>query len=56
MDVLLANPAKANRVLGWQPEVSFPELVRMMVDSDMAHLQHEGSKYAPRLAVTEAAA
>ncbi|MFN3484810.1 MAG: GDP-mannose 4,6-dehydratase, partial [Planctomycetota bacterium] len=36
---LLANPAKARRKLGWKPEVSFPELVRMMVDADLERLR-----------------
>jgi GDPmannose 4,6-dehydratase len=39
VDLLLANPTKANTVLSWVPDVSFPELVRMMVDADMAHLR-----------------
>jgi hypothetical protein len=26
-------------VLGWEPSVSFEELVRMMVDSDLAELE-----------------
>ncbi|MBY0526069.1 MAG: GDP-mannose 4,6-dehydratase [Gemmataceae bacterium] len=38
VDLLLANPAKARRDLGWTPSVSFPELVAMMVDEDMAAL------------------
>jgi GDPmannose 4,6-dehydratase len=32
---LVGNPAKARGVLGWKPTVTFPELVRMMVDSDL---------------------
>jgi GDPmannose 4,6-dehydratase len=36
VDVLLGDPTKARRVLGWQPKVSFRELVRIMVDADMA--------------------
>lgn len=32
---LLGDPSKAREVLGWQPEVEFPELVRMMVESDI---------------------
>jgi GDPmannose 4,6-dehydratase len=36
---LLSNPAKARRKLGWKPEVSFPELVRMMVDADLERLR-----------------
>ena len=35
---LLANPAKAQRVLGWKPTVTFQALVRMMVDADMKRL------------------
>jgi GDPmannose 4,6-dehydratase len=38
VDLLLANPAKAHR-MGWQPEVTFEGLVRMMVDSDLASLR-----------------
>jgi len=41
VDNLRANAAKARRVLGWEPRVSFPELVRMMVDADMAELQRK---------------
>ena len=37
---LLADNAKARQVLGWQPVVSFPELVNMMVDADMARLRN----------------
>ncbi|MGZ3454769.1 MAG: GDP-mannose 4,6-dehydratase [Polyangiales bacterium] len=36
VDVLLGDPAKATRDLGWKPKVSFKELVRLMVDSDLA--------------------
>lgn len=35
VDVLLGNPAKAERVLGWQRKVDFPGLVKMMVDYDL---------------------
>lgn len=38
VDVLLADPGKARRQLGWQPTVGFGALVRMMVDADMARL------------------
>jgi GDPmannose 4,6-dehydratase len=31
---LLGNPAKAWEILGWTPSVSFPELVRDMVEAD----------------------
>ncbi|MCM2267874.1 MAG: GDP-mannose 4,6-dehydratase [Elusimicrobiales bacterium] len=35
VETLLGNPAKSRRVLGWKPEVSFPELVREMAASDL---------------------
>eukprot|EP01129_Flabellula_baltica_P013021 TRINITY_DN597_c1_g1_i1.p1 TRINITY_DN597_c1_g1~~TRINITY_DN597_c1_g1_i1.p1 ORF type:complete len:351 (-),score=78.58 TRINITY_DN597_c1_g1_i1:34-1086(-) len=35
VETLLANPAKANNVLGWKPETSFPELVQKMVRNDI---------------------
>jgi len=39
VDTLLADPAKARTVLGWEPRVGFEDLVRMMVDADLARLQ-----------------
>ncbi len=36
VDLLIADPSKANKKLGWKPEVSFKELIEMMVDSDLA--------------------
>ncbi len=38
VDVLLADPTKARRLLGWKPTVGFADLVRMMMDADMARL------------------
>jgi GDPmannose 4,6-dehydratase len=35
VDLLLADPTKAREKLGWRPRVSFQELVRRMVDSDV---------------------
>jgi GDPmannose 4,6-dehydratase len=35
VDLLVADPSKAAAVLGWEPKVSFSELVRMMVDADL---------------------
>lgn len=34
VDVLLADPSKAKRVLGWSPKISFKELVDRMVEND----------------------
>jgi GDPmannose 4,6-dehydratase len=38
VDVLQADPSKAKRVLGWEPEVSFEQLVVMMVEADLKRL------------------
>jgi GDPmannose 4,6-dehydratase len=38
VDLLLADPTKARKELGWKTKVSFPELVAMMVDADLARL------------------
>lgn len=34
VDLLIGNPAKAKRVLGWEPQVRFNELVEIMADAD----------------------
>jgi GDPmannose 4,6-dehydratase len=41
VDLLISDPTKARTELGWEPAVTFRELVTMMVDSDMERL---GSK------------
>jgi len=41
VDLLQGDPSKAKKVLGWQPKVSFRELVRMMTDADMKIAQRE---------------
>ena len=35
VDVLRGDPAKARSILGWQPRVTFAELVKMMVERDV---------------------
>ncbi|MBN8656085.1 MAG: GDP-mannose 4,6-dehydratase [Anaerolineae bacterium] len=35
VDLLISNPTKARTQLKWEPEVTFKELVTMMVDSDL---------------------
>ena len=50
---LLGNPDKARRVLGWNPaKTPFPELVRRMVEADMANIAVEsaGKKIRTNLA------
>lgn len=41
--LLVGNPGKARRALDWKPEVSFRDLVRMMVDADLEALRVERS-------------
>ena len=35
VEELVADSAKASKVLGWRPEIGFEELVKIMVDADM---------------------
>jgi GDPmannose 4,6-dehydratase len=35
VDLLIGDPAKAKRQLGWEPKVRFQELVKIMVDADL---------------------
>ncbi len=39
IDLLVGDPSKAGRQLGWEPTVSFSELVKMMVESDLSLIQ-----------------
>jgi GDPmannose 4,6-dehydratase len=39
VDLLVGDASKARRLLGWEPRVRFPELVRLMVDADLAFLE-----------------
>jgi GDPmannose 4,6-dehydratase len=43
VDLLVSDPSLVNRELGWTPAVSFEELVRMMVDADLARLDGRGA-------------
>ncbi len=38
VDLLVGDPGKAERLLGWKPKTSFEELIRMMVRSDIEAL------------------
>ncbi len=42
VDHLIGNPEKAGRVLGWEPSVTFNQLVELMVDADLDALQKNG--------------
>ena len=35
VDLLVGDPSKAGKDLGWEPQVTFSELVKMMVDADI---------------------
>lgn len=41
VDLLVGSCDKANKVLGWKPEVSFEKLIQMMVESDLQILKAE---------------
>jgi len=41
VDLLISDPSKARKVLGWEPKVGFAQLVRMMVDADLERLGHK---------------
>ncbi len=39
VDLLVGDPSKAGRILGWEPDVNFVQLVHMMVDADLKMLK-----------------
>jgi len=41
VDLLISDPSKARSILGWEPAVTFRELVVMMVDADVQRLDHK---------------
>jgi len=53
VDYLCADASKARRVLGWEPAVTFAELVRIMVEADMKEVESrlKGGTEALRLTV-----
>ncbi len=50
VETLLGDSSKAKAVLGWQPEITFEQLVRDMVEADLglarrdAHMRQQGFK------------
>ena len=54
VDLLLGDASKARRVLGWEPKVSFKELVRLMVDHDMELAQQENLRKRDGVEVSQA--
>jgi GDPmannose 4,6-dehydratase len=43
VDHLIGDASKARRQLGWEPEVDFTGLIRMMVDADLHRLSHDSN-------------
>jgi GDPmannose 4,6-dehydratase len=41
VDLLLGDPTKARTVLGWEPKVTFKQLVRIMIDHDLKLAERE---------------
>jgi len=41
VDHLLADPSKARRVLGWEPSVTFQQLVQLMVEADIKDVERQ---------------
>lgn len=46
VDHLIGDPAKAREKLGWEPQTSFEELIRLMVNADLALLGNGGATSA----------
>ena len=41
VEILLGDPSKAKQVLGWQPVITFRQLVKTMVEADLAEAQRD---------------
>ncbi|GAC1530660.1 MAG: GDP-mannose 4,6-dehydratase [Acidimicrobiales bacterium] len=41
VDLLVGDPSKARKLLGWEPSTSFPDLVEMMVNADLELVTRE---------------
>jgi len=48
VDLLVGDPGKAGRVLGWKPSVTFRDLVRIMLDADL-EVMRQGEVHTPRV-------
>ncbi|MGZ6988994.1 MAG: GDP-mannose 4,6-dehydratase, partial [Thermoanaerobaculia bacterium] len=44
VDLLISDPRRARQELGWEPKVNFRELVKMMVDADVALVSREEAR------------
>jgi len=52
VDLLFGDPSKAKRVLGWEPTVSFEELVTTMVEHDLELEEQRLATRRPRVSVS----
>jgi GDPmannose 4,6-dehydratase len=43
VDLLIGDPSKAMKKLGWKPKVSFEQMIQMMVDADVERLSSRAS-------------
>lgn len=41
VDLLIGDPSKAKKILGWEPKVKFKELVQLMVEADLKLAEDE---------------
>jgi GDPmannose 4,6-dehydratase len=48
VDLLVGDPSRAKRVLGWEPRTTFEQLVSIMVEADLEEARREahGMTYA----------
>jgi GDPmannose 4,6-dehydratase len=44
VDILLGNPAKAAKTLGWKAETSLEDMIREMVDADLERVKFEAKR------------
>lgn len=47
VDNLVGDPKKAKRILNWEPQITFEELVKMMVAADITRLKNEIKNESP---------
>lgn len=54
VDLLISDPGKAKTLLGWQPEVTFQELITMMVDADLERVRQQLRAADHKISVNQA--
>ncbi len=54
VELLLADPSKAEKEMGWKPKTDLKQLVGMMVESDLELAQREAAE-SPRIQIRRAA-